>query len=82
MVAGVFAFVLDGSARSAFGAVALVLVATAVYCVAELWSETRAYPPVEFEESPVVTPLPQSSVTQVYNPPSPPDAFPERTRDK
>jgi hypothetical protein len=79
VVAACLAVVLGGSCRIALAAAALVLLVTAAYCAGAVWFETREYPPLDIEAPPPMAPLPQSPVTEIYDPPPPPNNRLQRT---
>ena len=66
------AILLEGAGRIVFGAAAVVFLFTAVYSAAEMWFETRKGKPLDIEAPPPITPLPESPVTEIYDPRSPP----------
>jgi hypothetical protein len=71
IVATGFAVVLEGAARTALWAAAFVFLITAAYCAGIVWLETREFPPIDIEQLPPVTPLPQSPVSEIYDPVQP-----------
>ena len=73
LVAASFAVVLNGSARTALGAAAFVFLITAAHCAGSMGLGPRKPPPVDIEAPPPVTPLPQSPVTEIYDPVRPAD---------
>jgi len=77
---GIVALIAEGGNRTGFGAAALVLLITASYCVFAPWFESPADDICDMDEPPPAVPLPQSPVTQIYDPP--PDNSLERTREK
>jgi hypothetical protein len=79
-VSACLAVALGDSARIGFGAAALVFLVTAAYAAGTVWLETREFPPLDIEAPPpTLPPLPQSPVTEIYDPPSPPNNRLQRT---
>ena len=79
---GIVALVAEGEARTGFGAASLVLLLTAVFCVSAAWFESPSGEATDIDAPPPVVSLPQSPVTQIYDPPVPPGNSPEQTREK
>jgi hypothetical protein len=77
--AGIGAGLFDGPVRTVLGAIALVLLFTVVYCAASEWLERRGGKFVDIDAPPPETPLPESPVTEIYDPPSSRSASPKRT---
>jgi hypothetical protein len=70
LVVAIFA---HGDARIAWIAVSAVLLITAAYCAVGTSLETHGTRPLDPDEPPPVTPLPQSPVTLIHNPDVPPN---------
>jgi hypothetical protein len=77
----VVALLAGGDARAVFGAVALVFAIAAIWSAVEVITSGRDEPRFDMEAPPEVTPLPQSPVSQTYDPGVPPNNSLERTRD-
>src|SRR5690349_25159827 len=78
---GLAAFILDEQPRAVFAGLTVLLIAVAAYCALDILLETRSFDPVEPGEGPSHTPLPQSPITLVHDPGSPPNTSLERTRE-
>jgi hypothetical protein len=75
--------VLAGSdARAVFGGTALVLAVAAIWGGIEVATVKQCDPEFDLEGPPPVTALPQSPVTQTYEPEVPPYKSLERTREE
>ena len=76
--AAIAAVMLDGPVRTALGATAVVLLFTLIHCAISDWLERPRDQLIDIDAPPPETPLPESPVTQVYDPPSSRDASPGR----
>jgi hypothetical protein len=74
-------YFVEGDGRVMLVGVGVLFAVAAVYCFLEFLVLTRANTPLD-GEAPSFTPLPQSPVTLVRDPRSPPDTTPEASRDK
>jgi hypothetical protein len=76
------ALFVGGALRSGFGGAAVVLLLTAGYCAVMAWyQEPPGFVTDIHEPAPPVA-LPQSPVTEIYDPLVPPNTSLERTRDR
>ena len=75
------AFLADGDARVVFGGVALVFAIAAVLSTVAISTSGLNEPQFDLDAPPPVTPLPQSPVSETYEPGVPPYKSRERTRE-
>lgn len=80
VLCGIVTLVAEGHVRTGFGAATLVLLITAAYCAFAAWFESLDGANSDIDAPPPAVALPQSPVTQIYDPPLPPSQ--ERTREE
>jgi hypothetical protein len=76
------AILTDDDARAVFGGMALVFALAAIWSGIEIATAAPSEPSFDLEAPPPATPLPQSPVTQTYEPKVPPNKSLERTRER
>jgi hypothetical protein len=81
LLCGVVALIAGAQVRTGFAAAALIVLLTAVYCASAAWFEAPTNEISDIDAPPPHVPLPQSPVTQIYDPPVPPNKSLERTRE-
>lgn len=81
-IAGIAALLSSSEPRAILAGLSLILFAVAGYCSVDMLLYSRSIDPVEPGEGPAYTPLPQSPVTHIHDPGSPPDKTLERTRER
>jgi hypothetical protein len=72
---------VGGTVRTGFGAAAVVFLLVAGYCASAAWYEEPPGLISDIHESAQPVMLPQSPVTEIYDPPVPPNTSLERTRE-
>jgi hypothetical protein len=75
------AYLFDGEVKVILAGLSLILITVAVYSGMDVLLWTRSVEPIESGEAPPITPLPQSPVTLVHDPGSPPNKSFERTQE-
>jgi hypothetical protein len=75
------ATVLDGTTRAVLAGAAIILLATAFFCLGATSLEAHSGPPFDPDEPSEEPPAPQSQVTLVYDPKEKPNKASQRTLD-